>query len=167
VGLQLDADQPVTIVVDSADGSAGGDYTLNVSRLPDAGTCASPRALSPEVPQTVTGSTLGRPREARGTCGPSSISQRDAGPDMVYAFTAPRAGDYTFDTRGSEFDTVLHVHELTCAGDELGCGDDIQAPIEKTSETTVTLAAGQTVAIVVDGYDSRAGAFTLNIKAAD
>lgn len=165
VGLQLAADQTVVIVVDSVDRSPGGDYTLNVSRLDDAGTCASPVVLPSEVPQTVTGSTLGRPREAYGSCGPLAEDQLKAGPDMVYSFTAPRDGDYTFDTRGSEFDTVLHVHDLTCAGTELGCGDDIQAPVEKTSETTVPLVAGKTVAIVVDGYESSAGAFTLNINA--
>jgi hypothetical protein len=72
------------------------------------------------------------------------------GEDVTYEFTAPTAGTWRFSTVGSTIDTVLGVLD-TCGGTELACDDDGGGSL--TSITTADLTAGQTVVVVVDGYD--------------
>ncbi|MEZ4240652.1 MAG: hypothetical protein R3F59_31775 [Myxococcota bacterium] len=69
---------------------------------------------------------------------------------MTWSFTAPADGDYRFDTTGSSFDPVLLVLD-GCDGRELGCNDDADPDLH--SVVDVALAAGQTVVVVVDGYE--------------
>jgi hypothetical protein len=106
------------------------------------------------VPQSVSGSTTGRPNDVNGGCGTFSA------PDAGYTFTAPLTGSYTFDTLGSGYDTVLHVHDGGCSGPELTCNDDFSG---LQSRVTLGLTAGQTVTVVVDGYSSSSGSYVLNI----
>ncbi len=81
---------------------------------------------------------------------------------MTYSFTAPASGMYTFDTFGTQFDTILHVHSGSCGGAEIACNDD--SSMGTDSEVSVQLAAGQTVVIMVDGYGSSSeGPFTLHV----
>jgi hypothetical protein len=107
------------------------------------------------TPQTITGSSTGRPNDVT----PSSAWSN--APDAAYTFTAPATASYTFNTFGTSFDTVLHVHDGSCAGAELACNDD--APSGRQSQVTVALTAGQTVVIVVDGFATISGNYTLNI----
>nr|MBK7066951.1 hypothetical protein [Deltaproteobacteria bacterium] len=86
-------------------------------------------------------------------------------PDAVYSWTAPYGGAFTFDTTGSAFDTMLTIRSGSYTGAVLGCNDDIVAGAEQASRLTVTLAAGQTVAIVVEGYGTNSGSFVLNASA--
>ncbi|AUX41415.1 uncharacterized protein SOCE26_028270 [Sorangium cellulosum] len=159
VTQDLGAGQTVYIVVDGADGETGA-FELEITRA-SAPSCPAGE-LTSTVPQTITGNTAGRPNSVRPTvtadC-PLSSTASDAG----YTFTAPVAGDYVFDTFGSSFNTVLHIHDATCGGPQLACNDDTTV---EQSEVTVTLAAGQTVVAVVDGSDTRSGAFTLNVRRA-
>ncbi len=92
-----------------------------------------------------------------GSCGGSEA------PEAEIVFTAPRAGAYTFDTVNSSFDTVLYVRNE--AGAELACNDDIEEGINSRSRLTVTLAAGQTVRVFVDGFGAQQGAFQLRVNA--
>lgn len=72
--------------------------------------------------------------------------------DVAYKWTAPVAGSYTFTTAGSDSttDTVLHLYDFN-TGSALGCNDNV-ALGNYTSSVTVTLAAGQAIVVVVDGY---------------
>ncbi|AUX30570.1 MULTISPECIES: MXAN_6577-like cysteine-rich protein [Sorangium] len=152
----LDAGQTVLISVEAS--GEGGDFTLNVSRFDAPGTCAAPVALEPSVPLSTAGTTAEGRNVAESSCG-----GEDA-PDAAYSFTAPEAGTYTIDTYGSEFDTVLAVFDGSCEGEELACNDDVVLDdwFDAASELTVSLEAGQTVVIVVDGY-LESGHFELNI----
>jgi hypothetical protein len=86
------------------------------------------------------------------------------GPEVTLRWTAPSAGSYKFDTRGSEFDTVLYLRE-SCQGSQLTCNDDIETGMLR-SETSASLQADQTVIIIVDGWSPReAGDWVLNITA--
>ncbi|WP_437513472.1 MXAN_6577-like cysteine-rich protein [Sorangium sp. So ce1099] len=159
VTVDMATGQTVYIVVDGASGETG-TFELNITRR-SASTCPA-GTLESSVPQTITGSTVGRPNSVSPSvttdCGDSDS------PDAGYSFTAPVAGDYTFDTFGSAFDTMLHVRNATCRGAQLACNDDT---VVEQSEVTVTLEAGQTVVIVVDGSrDTSVGAFTLNVRRA-
>lgn len=107
---------------------------------------------------TSPGSTAGQPNATSGSCG------GEQAPDQAFEFTAPQDGEFTFSTDGSDFDTVLYVLDGDdCTGAELGCDDDGGDSIQ--SRVTVTLNAGQTVAVVVDGYDDSSGAFVLTTSA--
>ncbi|MBV1860595.1 MAG: hypothetical protein KUG77_19435 [Nannocystaceae bacterium] len=102
------------------------------------------------------GSTLGRSNETSGSCGGG------AAPEHAFVFTASEDGLYTFDTNGSDFDTVLYVlGGAECGAPELACDDD--GGDSAQSEVTLPLDAGQSVTVVVDGYSSESGAFVLGV----
>jgi hypothetical protein len=84
-------------------------------------------------------------------------------PDATYRWTAPAAAKYSIDTFGSAYDTLLYVRNGGCSGSQLACNDDSSGT--KQSQVTVTLAAGQTVVIVVDGFGTSSGSYTLHINA--
>jgi hypothetical protein len=114
--------------------------------------------LGSTLPVSISGSTAGRANALSGaSCGGGGASA----PDYAYQWTAPSAGTYTIDTFGSSFDTVLYVRNATCGGPELACNDDASGVLQ--SQVTVTLAAGQTIIIVVDGYRTNSGTFSLRI----
>ncbi|MCK6506148.1 hypothetical protein L6R53_22680 [Myxococcota bacterium] len=75
------------------------------------------------------------------------------GEDYGWTWVAPATTGYTFSTVGSDFDTVLVLHDSGCEGPVLGCNDDGSADVD-TSEVYVLLEEGQEVVIVVDGYDA-------------
>jgi hypothetical protein len=146
--IGLLAGQTVYLVVDGAGGSQG-NFVLNLEQ-----TSLCPSAdLGSMVPQTVYGSTIGGASSLDPSCGPSG------NPDVTFQFTAPAAASYSFDTFGSNYDTVLHVRDATCAGPELGCNDDA---LGIASQLSLPLAAGQVVVVVVDGFGS--GDFVLTIQ---
>ncbi|WP_437288710.1 MXAN_6577-like cysteine-rich protein [Sorangium sp. So ce406] len=153
ITAELSAGQTVVVIVDGFEG-AGGPYTLHVSEWapPECPTVD----LGSTYPQTVTGNTSGLDNYLVAPCA------TDNAPEVTYSFTAPVAGRYTFDTIGSTFDTVLHVHEGSCDGPSLAC-DDNGAPSSK-SRVVTPLAEGQTVYVAVDGAYSSSGAYTLNVS---
>ncbi|QRN97715.1 hypothetical protein JRI60_01105 [Archangium violaceum] len=81
-------------------------------------------------------------------------------PDSTFAWTAPSAGVFTFTTAGSSYDTSLEVSD-SASGTSLGCNDDANETLQ--SSVTVSLSAGQTVLVTVDGYDTECGPFRLGI----
>jgi hypothetical protein len=105
------------------------------------------------VPIDVEGSTVGLEDSAQSGCGGAGS------PDVGFVFVAPFSGTFSFDTVGSEHDTVLSVRDLASCG-ELACNDDtfgVDALVE------VPLAAGQAVLVVVDGF-SGAGQYRLHVE---
>src|SRR5262249_35638915 len=79
-----------------------------------------------------------------------------------FSYQAPATGLYTIDTLGSQFDTVLYVRANTCSGGELACNDDA-GDGSLQSQLEVSLLAGQSIVIVVDGFGTQRGHFNLNI----
>ena len=57
-------------------------------------------------------------------------------------------------------DTILSVLD-GCGGLELDCNDDT---VGLTSEVTIDLAAGQSVILVVDGFDGEMGPITVSVS---
>lgn len=103
-----------------------------------------------------TGSTT-TARDDESPCGSSGA------PDVVYTWTAPSTGLWVFDLRGSTYDTMLSILAGGCGGAEIDCNDDF---FGLESRVEGTLSAGDVVAIVVDGFDTESGSYTLNITAA-
>jgi hypothetical protein len=90
-----------------------------------------------------------------GTCGGGSA------PENVYSWTPSSSGLATISTCGSSYDTLLYVRSGSCsAGPEVACDDDACTP---GSTLMVNVTAGTTYYIVVDGYSSSAGSYTLNV----
>jgi hypothetical protein len=153
----LDAGQTALISVDGH--GAEGDYVLNVDLFDGTGTCDKPIELTPLASQTVTGTTAGSLAKVDASCGGIEA------PEVVYLFTAPEARTYTIDTVGSDHDTVLAVFDGDCWGEEIACNDDVLGDEVHlfTSKVTVSLDAGQTIVIVVDGAFEESGLYQLNI----
>ena len=153
--VSLTAGQLVTIVVDAFSDTDLGDFVLNITAVPP---CPDADLGSVEGSAVAMGTTVGEGADASGTCGGAAAE------DVGFTWTAPRAGSWTFDTFGSAFDTILHVHDgALCDGTSLGCNDDSGTGTQ--SSVTATLTAGQTITLVVDGFDaSSAGDYVLNIS---
>ena len=86
---------------------------------------------------------------------------------MWWTWTAPATGSVTFDTRGSDFDTLLAVY----TGDGLNrlaevASNDDASDGERQSSVRVRVEQGQTYHVAVDGYDGATGAIVLNWQTA-
>ena len=114
-----------------------------------------PNEILGAPPETVYATTTGQPDQFTPTCVKSFTS------DQSFEFTAPADDTYTFDTFGSNYDTVLYVLD-GCGGAELACNDDAGADVQ--SEVSVALIADQTVIIVVDGWAGSNGDVVLNTQ---
>lgn len=125
----------------------------------DAGPCECPD-VDVEAESTIdavlaSGSTTGAGDDVPASCG------FDSAEDVVVRWIAPSSGCVRFSTRGSDFDSVLHVH--TCDGEftELGCDDDLGGL--GAAEIDVSVSEGTAYYIVVDGYDpTTSGYYELN-----
>jgi hypothetical protein len=83
-------------------------------------------------------------------------------PDVSFTWTAPSAGTFTFTTAGSNYDTILQVQDATTSN-PLGCNDDANSSTFQSS-LTLTLAVGQRIKLIIDGYSTRCGDYALNIQ---
>lgn len=99
--------------------------------------------------QTFTGNTSAMANDINAGCGSAS---RDA----VFQFTLPSSTTVTIDTFGSGYDTVLGLFNASMG--LITCNDDA---VGVQSQISTTLAAG-TYYIVVDGWNTNAGAYVLN-----
>jgi hypothetical protein len=156
IEVDLAANETVIVVVDGFSGDEG-DFVLHVD-LPASGMCPD-ADLGSTIPQAVNGSTVGAGDDVTASCGAGG------GHDRAYLFTAPAASNYVFDTFGSTFDTIVHVHDGACAGPTLECDDDSMMSLQ--SSVTVSLAANQTVVVVVDGFGGAQGNFILHVQDED
>jgi hypothetical protein len=114
-------------------------------------TCADP--LTHAWPGTASGSTVGFSNDYDTTiCGGGS------GPDVVYSLLVTSPANFTIDTNGSSFDTVLNLMDDTCA--EIACDDDGGSGTQSLISQHLT---NGTYYIVVDGY-SGSGSYVLNVN---
>jgi len=147
--VPLAVGETVFLVVDG-----DGPFTLEVSGAVPP--CAD-FGLDEGAPASGEGDTTAAPDDAAASCGGDGV------PDHLWSWTAPASGTFVFDTIGSSYDTVLYVLD-GCGGVELGCDDDITFGTLQ-SEVAVTLSAGETVIVGVDGYRSTSvGPYALNVR---
>ena len=105
------------------------------------------------------GSNVGASKEA----GEPDHAGNRGGASVWWTWTAPAAGEFTFDTRGSDFDTLLAVYGGTRVNGltEVGSNDDIGGGMRQ-SEVRFTARQGRTYQIAVDGYGGKTGHVALN-----
>ncbi len=119
----------------------------------DPTACGVDEELGTRYPIALAGTTEGAGDGWAGSCGGAGA------PERLYRWTAPSDGTYGFSASGA-LDTVLSVLAEPCAATELACSDD-HAGV--ASYVVRTLAAGETVSVVVDGWGATGGPFALRI----
>ncbi len=133
------------VVTPRAFGSLGGNND----------SCADATVLS--VPADTAGTTTGADNDGQATCGSSFFS-----PDVWFAFTPATFGFYSLDTFGSDYDTVLSVHE-GCPGatsNQVACDDD---SFGHDSALSFFANSGTTYWIRVSGFNGDSGDFQLRV----
>ncbi|MCA9415067.1 MAG: hypothetical protein KC917_02310 [Candidatus Omnitrophica bacterium] len=146
------------VFVDSKRPADRGNFqvTLSTTLAPLNDTCAT--AANLDIPSTVTGSTEfaaddGNVNESG--CG-------SVGPEVVYTFTLETPRRVTFDTIGSEFDTVLYLKEGACGSDTVvACNDDAIAFASVIDDFEDSPLPAGTYNLYVDG-NNESGNFVLN-----
>jgi hypothetical protein len=89
-------------------------------------------------------------------------SEGSPGGDYVVRWTAPTSDEYHFQLAGSDFDTVIGVFPPDCDATLHTCNDDC---LGVASSATMTLQEGDTIFIVIDGFEGEVGNFVLTIGA--
>lgn len=136
----------------------GTDFTSGFTTGGDQFWCADHDLGEAAVPVSYSGSNLGQSDANLGSC-----TEGVNGDEYLVTWTAPDAGTYFIDTIGSDIDTVLYVLDQ-CSGTELACADDISTDVLQSS-LSLDLSAGETILIVVDGFNGDAsGSFELYIS---
>ena len=120
------------------------------------------------VPFTDSGTTIGYTDDYDNDC---FTGVSGSAPDVVYAFTAPATGSYSFSLCGSAYDTKLYVYDNN--GSLLACNDDYEMnqalgdPCYWDSRIDRFPATGGAVYyLVVDGFADSAGEYTLTVDSA-
>jgi hypothetical protein len=114
--------------------------------------CVDTDAVPTIAAATTSGTTTGTHNDSSQACGSSSTM---TAPEVTYRFHAPMALASLSITTTAAFDAVTAAYDASCGGTALACQDS--APILLTDRP-----AGDTY-IVVDGWSSAAGTFTLGI----
>jgi len=134
----------VAAVEDNACGScAVGDLSCVVSDLGLA------------TGEVATGTNVGAGDDLQVACAPAG------GEDVVFTWTAPSTGEWTFDTFGSDYDVALAVMFPDCGGDALACEGGFMEPGQTV---TLTVHEGVQVLVALDAFGVDAGNYVLNIN---
>jgi hypothetical protein len=162
VAVVLSAGQTVTVVQGGYAGGAGS-YEMWVTGVAGSGATGSltladgtvvpvtPAAPPQELPlgASVMGDTSGLGAIGGVTCPPTS-------PMQEWRFTAPSDGSFLFQV-DSGYDAYLGI--IDDLGTSLGCNDDYQSTTH--ARVALDLAQGTTVRVIVGGYASQSGAYSL------
>ena len=107
---------------------------------------------------TVNGTTVGATVDnvTGGTCGTGITA-----PGVWYSFTSPANGDATVSLCGSSYDTKISVFSGSCASLTCVGGNDDFCSLQ--SQLTFSATAGTTYYVLVHGFSSATGAFSLSL----
>ena len=149
------------IAIDGYGGAAGATkltWSLAATSTGPANDAfAAAQALS-AASGTWRGSSVGATKES----GEPNHGGNTGGKSVWFAWTAPSSGTVSFDTVGSDFDTLLGVYTGSAVGALTTIGGDDDAAGDLKSRVTFTATAGTTYRIAIDGYGGAAGSVTLN-----
>ena len=118
--------------------------------------------IIPGLPYSDAGTTAGYNNDYDEVCPYSGSTS----PDVVYEYTAPVNIDVNIDLCGSSYDTKLYVYDsglnLVACNDDFYFSDPCGVYVSKLEG--VTLSAGVTYYIVIDGYGGDFGDYILDIQ---
>ena len=107
---------------------------------------------------TVAGTTVGATNDGSATCGASLDS-----PDVWFKFTQTSSGIIAFDTKGSDFDTVVSIH-TGCPGTpgafERLCNDDA---LGSAAGGAIWVSSGEQLWFRVAGYNGATGNYQFTL----
>lgn len=149
--LNMGANQTILVVVDGYSANVGA-WVLNIAAPGGSFPCQDQDVGGALGASVATGNTGVADDDLDPSCGLGNAT------DQAIRFTAAAAAQYTFDTVGSGFDTVLSV--WSDCSTETSCNDDT---VGLQSQVVLNLAQGQAVLVVVDGYNGASGDWVLNI----
>ncbi|MBX2927623.1 MAG: T9SS type A sorting domain-containing protein [Saprospiraceae bacterium] len=139
---------------------AAGTFTLNATCAavgPPNDACAG--AIPVACGSTTTGSTALAGVDAVGTC----ITTLNTAPGVWYSVTG-NGGAITVSLCGSSYDTKVGVFSGTCGALVCVTGNDDFCSLQ--SQVTFNSTAGTTYLILVTGFSTASGAFTMNVTCA-
>ncbi|MBA3541810.1 MAG: pre-peptidase C-terminal domain-containing protein [Deltaproteobacteria bacterium] len=144
------------------DGDTRTDYALDNSCWSAAGNNeAFCNVETDRVSQIVAPVTTGTTTALHNDHPPTTCQSTSTANDMTFALVLPvPVTTLTIDTNGSSFDTVMSWRDSTCTMIE--CDDDDGTSVQ--SQIVRTAVAPGTYAIVVDGYESDAGTFSVQVR---
>lgn len=142
---QLQAGRTYAVVVDGY-ASGAGAYMLTATAIASSG--GGPITLN----RLVSGNSSAGPNVRTPTCGSAPGS-----PEETWTFVAPQTAMYRFHV-DAEYDSVLALYD---GGQEQSCNDDHGGT--RASRIETTLNAGQTIEVVVDGFQGQQGAYRLQV----
>jgi hypothetical protein len=128
---------------------------IGVPAPPPNDHCVSPRNM---MGDTIMFNNFDATTDGAASCG---FGGDAGGADVWFRYTPAVSGEYSIETCGSSFDTILSVVD-TCGGAEFVCNDD---SCGTQSRVTLPLVAGSPILIRVAGYQGQVGAGTLAIAA--
>ena len=105
----------------------------------------------------VTGNNAGASKEF----GEPNHAGNRGGASLWWSWTAPATGTVTFDTQGSDFDTLLAVYTGSSVGALTVVASDDDT-IGRQSQVSFTAQQGVVYHIAVDGYSGATGSIVLN-----
>lgn len=136
-----------------------------------SGGCGAPIQI-PATGGLFTGTTSGASALA------SSCTLSSNSPEVVYRWTPQTSGTATIETcgTGTDFDTVLYMRNASTAsctsGPDMACNDDAAgcpvndgSGVDRGSRLTVSVTAGHTYFVVVDGWNTASGTYSLRVAA--
>jgi large repetitive protein len=106
------------------------------------------------TPQTM-GTTVGANNDGRPACAGSATTH--TAPDRMYRINVPQLSSLTISANTTWF-MAIGIYNATCTGAHLACFTGSSTP-----NTTMTNVSAGTYYIMVDGYSTASGAYTLNV----
>ena len=152
LSVTLASGQSVVVVVDNY-GDETGNWLLNINAA--SNDCDEEDIMSMVGAAVATGTTVGEDEDFALSCGGATGSV-----ERVIRFSSPATDSFTFDTVGSDFDTVLAALDTCDAESSLVCNDDTVGTL---SEITLDLVQGQEIFLVISGFSGATGSFVLNV----
>ncbi|MCB1060555.1 MAG: hypothetical protein KDB65_10000 [Calditrichaeota bacterium] len=127
----------------------------------DQGNDICPATVITGVPYYDSGTTVGDSNNFV----PITPCNTSLAPDVIYQFTPLAGGSYTISLCGSSYDTYLYVNTTgICPGTiQVACNDDFCG---LQSQVTVNMTVGTTYFIIVDGFNTASGNYTLALTRA-
>lgn len=152
---------PGTVYSIAVDGYGGDQGDIVLNWRPGAPP-ANNLFVDAEILTGVSGSVTGNNSDALKEAGEPEHADNAGGASVWWRWTAPGSGVATFDTFGSDIDTVLAVYTGSSvdALSLIASNDDFDEEFQ--SQLDFSVVAGVVYWIAVDGYDGEEGSIILN-----